>query len=276
MISAFRPYWTHRELLANLVLRELRTRYRRSAIGWLWALINPLMTAFVYYVVFRFVFRATPSPGNPSGNTSFVFFLLAGTMPWTLLASGVTGGIGSILGAGTLITRVYFPRELIPAANVISMTVSLAVELCLLLVIQIPFGWIAIQYVPVVALLVVLQALFVTGLALWLAALNVRYRDVQHLVGVGIMMCFYLTPILYDVSYIPERASVLGMHNFPLRDVLLANPMSRFVMAYRNCIYDGRLPGAETMLACGLFAVGSFWMGSTYFRARSRRFAEEL
>lgn len=275
MLATLRSFISHRDLLMNLTQRELRTRYRRSMLGWLWAMVNPALTTAVYSFVFVFIFALKPDPGNPSGNPHFAFFLLAATLPWNLLQSGLNGGIGSVIGGGALITRVYFPRQLIPTSAVISMTVSLLIELGVLVFAQLLFGYNVLMFTPLVFLLVILQTVFVLGITLWLAALNVRYRDVQHLVGVVMLVWFYLTPCLYAVNFIEERQVIWG-RSVPLRDLLMLNPMSRFVDAYRSCLYDGRLPSLATLLFCLFWSLLAFGAGSSYFNRRSRRFAEEI
>lgn len=275
MLATLRSFVSHRDLLLNLTQRELRTRYRRSMLGWLWAMVNPALTTAVYSFVFVVIFHLKPAPGTPSGNPYFAFFLLAATLPWNLLQSGLNGGIGSVIGGGALISRVYFPRQLIPTSAVISMTVSLFIELGVLVLSQLVFGFNVLKFIPVVMLLVILQTIFVLGLTLWLSALNVRYRDVQHLVGVVMLVWFYLTPCLYAVTFIPERYPFFGK-SVPVRDLLMLNPMGRFVDAYRSCLYDGRLPSLATSLFCVGWSVVAFAGGSTYFVRRSRRFAEEI
>ena len=180
-----------------------------------------------------------------------------------------------MIGGGALITRVYFPRQLIPTSVVISMTVSLLIELGVLVVSQLLFGYNVLKFLPVVVLLVMLQTVFVLGLTLWLSALNVRYRDVQHLVGVVMLVWFYITPCLYAVAFIPERETILG-RSVPLRNLLMLNPMGRFVDAYRSCLYDGRFPSLTTFLFCVGWSLFAFVGGSTYFSRRARRFAEEI
>jgi lipopolysaccharide transport system permease protein len=275
VIETLRAYSSHRNLLLNLTQRELRTRYRRSVLGWLWAMVNPALTTGVYSFVFLFIFNLTPEPGSPSGNPYFAFFLLSSTLPWNLLSAGLNGGIGSVIGGGALITRVYFPRQLIPTSSVISMTVSLFIELGVLILFELVFGYNVLKFIPIVIGLVILQTIFVLGLTLWLSALNVRYRDVQHLVGVVMLVWFYITPCLYAVSFIKERETIFG-HSVPLRNIMMINPMSRFVDAYRSCLYDGRVPSLVTILYCVGWTGISFGIGSTYFARRSRRFAEEI
>src|SRR5687768_12833191 len=121
-----------RELMANLTLRELRGKYKRSALGWGWSLLNPLLATAIYTVVFRLFLRIDPPVGDPSGLTSFALFLLCGLLPWNFLSNGLTGSIGSLVANGNLIKKVWFPREILVAASVVSWDVSLAIELVVL------------------------------------------------------------------------------------------------------------------------------------------------
>jgi lipopolysaccharide transport system permease protein len=275
MFKTFQAAWMNRELLLNLTQRELRNRYRRTVLGWMWSLINPAMTTLVYAFVFAVVFHATPAAGDPSGLKIFAFFLLSGLLPWNFLSGGLGGGIGSILGAGSLITKVFFPRELIPVAAVLSMTVTVIIELSVLALIEAAAGYYIFKFLPIILVLVVLQTFFVLGLALWLSALNVRYRDVQHLVGVFLLVLFYLTPVVYSVGFLPEQWTTHGV-SVPVRTILLLNPMSRFVMAYRNCFYDLRFPGLATLAWCAFWSTMSLSLGSAFFRSKAKRFAEDM
>ena len=264
-----------RHLLLNLVQRDLRTRYRRSVLGWGWSMVNPAITTLIYVFVFSQFFHVHPGPGVPSGQSNFGFFLLAGLLPWNLLTGGVNGGMGALLGGAGLMSKVSFSREHLVAGTVIAMAVSFCIELGVLTVLELTTGYIAIQMLPVAFVIVVLLTIFVLGIALWFAALNIRYRDIQHLVGVFFLVWFYLTPIVYPPETIPKHSMILG-HSVPMRDLLMLNPMSRFVQAIRNCFYDITLPGLNTMLALTVLSVVSFTLGYSFFISRSARFIEEL
>ena len=275
MITSFKALQSHRDLFIALVRRELRVRYRRTALGWLWAFVNPAINTLIYSFVFVVVFQIRPLPGDPSGNSYFAFFLLSASLPWNFLAGSLIGGMASLSSSASLISRVYFPRELIPIASVVALAVSFVIELGMLIVLLLPFGFVAIPYLPCLVALVILQTLFVSGLALWLSALNVRYRDTQHIVSVLLLVWFYLTPIIYNPDRLPVRHNVFGL-SVPVRSLLMFNPMARFSIAYRNCLFDLRFPSAATWLACAVSASVVFYFGDRFYRRRSPRFVEEF
>lgn len=264
----------YHELLWNLTQRELRSRYRRSFLGWGWSLLQPALMTAVYAIVLGSILKTTPEPGDPSGIDVFAFFLLAGVLPWNFFAGSLIGAMGSIANGGGLVTRVWFPREILPMATICAMAVSLLIELGVLGVAIAFTGHFVFHFTPVVLLLVFLEILFASGLAYWLAALNVRFRDVEYLTSVLLLAYFYLTPILYSPTLIPDT-SVLGT-SVTYRELALVNPMARFAMAFRNVFYDGRLPGLNTMLYIVGWSVVVFLLGFRFFVRRSDRFAEAL
>jgi lipopolysaccharide transport system permease protein len=275
VLIVFRNVFRHRELFRNLVQRDLRTRYRNSLLGWGWAMLNPAIMTAVYAFIFTYIFKTKPDPGSPSGLNIFAFFLIAGILPWNFLGASITTGIGSVLGAGSLILRVRMPRELIPLSSIVALAVSLLVEFAVLFGALIVAGHAPFRLLPWILLLTILQFFFVAGVSLWLAALNVRYRDIQHLVGMALLVWFYLTPVLYPVSYVPTRATMWGMELHP-RSIMLLNPMARFVVGFRDCFYDQARPDIKTLVGCFLSAIVAFGLGSRYYITRSRTFAEEL
>ncbi len=275
MIQTIRAVRTHRELLLSFVRRELRVRYRRTALGWLWAFANPAILTVVYAFLFVVVFKASPRPGDPSGNRFFAFFFLSAQLPWGFLANGLNGGMSAVMSSASLFGRVAFPRQLVPVSAVLALLVSFLIELSVLIVIMLCFGFVAIPFIPVLLVLVVLLGLFVLGLTMMFSAANVRYRDVQHLVGVLLLVWFFLTPIMYGSEFVPDR-KLVGGYSVPVRMILSINPMTRFTQAFRNCLFDLRLPSASTWLWCVVFAALSYGVGSTYYTKRARRFPEEM
>ena len=270
-----RDTYSYRDLLKNLTQRELRSRYRRSLLGWGWSLLQPALMTAVYAIMLGFYLKVVPEPGNPSGIDSFALFLLAGLLPWNFFSSALVSGMGTIVNAGGLMTRVWFPRLLLPMSSIIALAVSLAIELCILAaVITVWTQRMMLHLLPIVVLLIALQVLFTSGIAFWLAACNVRYRDVEYLTGVFVMAYFYLTPIIYGITFIPDTP-MLGSP-FTWREVALVNPMARFSMAYRNIFYDIRLPGLPTMLWLVGWSVAVFVLGVRFFQRRADRFAEML
>ena len=221
-----------RELLVNLTLRELRGKYKRSVLGWTWSLLNPLATMAIFTVVFAYFLKVEAPKGDPSGLHVFALYLLCGLLPWNFLSNGISGGMGSLLGNSNLIKKVYFPREILVVANVASWVVSLLIEMAVLAVVLLGFGNFVLPWLVPVLALVLIQTAFVVGLGLMFSVLNVYFRDVQHFIGILLQLWFYGTPIVYPITYVPEN----------IRFVYGLNPMVRFVEAYRDCLYDLRMP----------------------------------
>jgi ABC-2 type transport system permease protein len=273
--TALHEVSAYRELLLNLTRRELRSRFRRSFLGWGWSFMQPLLMTAVYALVLGQFFDVPPEPGDPSGIDTFAFFLLAGVIPWSLFAAGLGAAIGSVANAGGLITRVWFPRELLPVSAITALAFSMLIELGVLAIAITVFEQVFLLHLlPVLLLLAVLEVMFTAGIAFWLAACNVKYKDVEYLTSVFLLAYFYLTPVLYSPTYIPEN-QFLGT-SLTWRDVALMNPMARFVMAYRNVLYDVRLPGPETMLWLVFWSVIVFFLGLRFYARRADRFAEAM
>jgi ABC-2 type transport system permease protein len=237
--------------------------------------MQPLLMTAVYALVLGTFLKVTPAPGDPSGIDTFAFFLLAGVIPWTLFAAGLSAAIGSVANAGSLITRVWFPRELLPVSTIMALGFSTLIELGVLAIAITVFEQVfLVHLLPVLLALVLLEILFTAGISFWLAACNVKYKDVEYLTSVFLLAYFYLTPVLYPPSLIPQR-SFLGT-SLTWQDIALANPMARFVMAYRNVLYDVRLPGFETMLFLMFWSAVSFYFGLRFFARRADHFAEAM
>ena len=275
MITALREAIPPRDLLVNLTLRELRGKYKRSALGWAWSLINPLAAIGIYSLVFGVFLKVEAPVGSPSGLHAFVLFLLCGLLPWTFLANGLTSGLGSVVTNANLVKKVWFPRETLVIATVASWMISCAIELSVASVILLLAGSSVLAWVPVVALVLVFQTIFIVGLALALSASNVYFRDIGHITAIFMQLWFYLTPIVYPSSRVPESKEVFGV-SVPVRAILRFNPMVHFIDAYRACLYDNRWPSAQSFAVIVLCAVGSLAIGIALFRRLSANFAEEL
>lgn len=274
VIGALRELLQYRDLLMNLTRRELRARYRRSVLGWGWSLLQPALMTAVYSLMLTKFLKISPEVGNPSGIDTYAFFLLAGMLPFNFFSASLTTGMGAVANAGALMTRVWFPRLLLPISTVLALVVSLLIELSILTVAVTVFTQtFLLHLLPVALVLVALLAMFTAGLAFWLAACNVRYRDVEYITSVLLLAYFYLTPIIYGVTFIPDTP-VVG--SITWRDIALANPMARFAMAFRNVFYDVRLPGLPTMLWLVGWSVVVFFFGTRFFIRRADRFAEMM
>lgn len=218
----------YRALIRNLVIKDLKLKYRGSLIGFVWSLANPLLTAAVYTIAFRSILRIR--------SEGFVFYLMLGLLAWTFFASAAAMSTGSIVDNGGLLKSVRFPRAILPIATVLFtlaqylLTVLVFLPL-MLLVYRIPPAAPMLLFPVIVAL----QALFTIGVALILATSTAFFRDVRHLVEVALMVLFWTTPIVYTIHDVSGR----------LPQLILLSPLSSFVTAYHNIFYDRQWPSLE-------------------------------
>jgi lipopolysaccharide transport system permease protein len=261
-----------RELFYNLTLRELRSKYKRTVLGWTWSLLNPLTSMVIYTLVFGVFLDVQPDPGDPSGLSNFTMFLLCGLLPYNFLSNGLMGGMGTLIGNGNLVKKVYFPREILVAASTASWVVSFLIELSVLAVALVFFGNIVILWLPVILLLVALETVFVLGLALVLSAAAVYFRDLQHLLGLVLQVWFYTAPIVYPMSLIQAK---LGETGWKIQLYNL-NPLTRFVEAFRDVFYDLRFPALDQFAYLFVVSALSLWVGLVVFGRLQGRLAEEL
>jgi ABC-type polysaccharide/polyol phosphate export permease len=264
-----------RELTLNLTLRELRGKYKRSVLGWTWSLLNPLSTVLIYSLVFSFFLKIQPPTGHPSGLHNFALFLLCGLLAWNFLSSAMNESMGSLVGNGNLIKKVYFPREVLVVATVGALLVSFLIELGVLVVILVVFGNMVLPWIPVLLLLVVIQTVFVLGIALVLSVLNVYFRDMKHLVGILLQALFYTAPIIYPIRLVPDRAVVLGW-DIPLLYLYRLNPLVRLLSTYRDVLYNVRFPQLADLAYITVWAAVSLGVGLWVFTRLEGRLAEEV
>lgn len=259
-------YRSSKELYLNLTLRELRSKYKRSFLGWAWSLVNPLANMVVYTVVFSFFLRARPAAGV-NGLNVYALSLLCGLLPWTFFAISVNGSIVSLVGNGALIKKSYFPRQLLPGAMVGATLVSHFIEMGLLIVVLTGFGdWQAAAFVPVVLLLIVINVIFTLGLSLFFSSLNVYFRDIEHFMAILLLVWMYMTPIIYPITSVPAR----------FRGILKLNPMTEMTTAFRSVLYYGQMPGWRDVVYWLGWAVALFAIGWWVFKKLQDGLAEEL
>ena len=258
------------ELLWNLTLRELRTKYRKSVLGWAWSMLNPLATVAIYSFVFGVLFKAEAPVGTNSGVKVFALYLLCGLLPWNFFLLVTNTGMQSMLANASLVRKVAFPREVLVFANSLHGIVQFGIELSLLTVALVIAGSLFFAWIPVVLLQMVLLMLFASGLALALAAGNVYFRDLGYLWQIFSQVWFFATPIVYTPDLIEGK--VPGW----VQRVLDFNPMAVFGQGFRRSMYDNTFPGWDNLGACALVATVSMVFGWSLFTRLSRRFAEEL
>lgn len=262
-----------RELLTNLVMRDIKGQYRRTFLGQLWSIVNPLATMIVYTIVFAVIFRAQPPPGDPSGLDLYPLWLMSGLLPWSFFTRVVNGGLTSVVSNAGLIKKVYFPRMQLPLAVMLSTGFTWSIELSVLIIVLSILGGLPILWIPLLLVAMILLAMFAAGLSMMLAILNVHFRDTQHFMSIILQMWMYLTPIIYPIRLVEDVAARSG-------DWVLAlyrlNPMERFVAVFRNLLYDNRLPALDDALICVGVSVVVFLIGYLVFSQNERRLAELL
>lgn len=268
-------YAESRELLINLVLRELRSRYKKSALGWTWSLLSPVASVTVYSIIFGLFLKIRPPVGNPSGLKTFVIFLLCALIPWNFFANSLSISTESLVGNAGLIKKVYFPRELLVAAAVGSLVVSALIEFGVLCVVLLAVGNMVLPWLPVLVLLIILQMVFLFGIGLVLSAVNVYFRDVRHFLAIALQVLFYSAPIVYPLRLVPATSHFAGL-SIPTGFIYRLNPLVQLVQAYRNVLYDLRFPPIGSCLYLLGWTVGMLAFGLWVFGKLDRRIAEEV
>jgi lipopolysaccharide transport system permease protein len=259
LVATVTSLYGYRELLKNLVVKDLKLKYRGSVFGFLWSMVNPLLMIIVYTVAFTYILRA-PSEG-------FVFKLILGVLAWTFFANAAAMSTGAIVDNAGLLKSVFFPRAILPIASVLFNLAQYALTMAVFLPVM--FLW---YHVPISApmmlfpVFLALQVLFTIGIALMLATSTAFFRDVRHLLEVGLSVMFWTTPIVYELGQVPER----------LRLLILMSPMSPFVVAYQRLFYYRQWPEPTLWLVAGLYAAGAFIIGATLILAFQDRFAEQI
>lgn len=258
-MKLFREIYEYREMIFSLVRRDLRGRYKGSALGFLWTFINPLFQLIVYSFVFGYIL--------PNQIDQFYVFLFIGLIPWLFFSTSLTGGASCIKAQKDMVNKIYFPRMVLPISHVISMLInmllSFIVVLFVILVSGRGFHFAAWIYFPIVVLMEFILAL---GFALIASAVTVFFRDLEYILGIITMAWQFLTPIMYSMDIIPEE----------VKGIYMLNPMTPIINAYRDIFYYKQVPQLETMLLGGAFSVVLLVVGVIVFQKLQRHFSEEL
>lgn len=252
--------WRYRELFQILAWRDLKVRYRQTLLGVTWVLVQPLLTVALFTLLFQRVANLDTGTGLP-----YPLFVISGVSLWNFFASGVTNGGNSLIGSAHLISKVYFPRLLIPSATAAAGLADFAVVSLLLGGFLVYYG--VLPGIEVLLLPVAVAVAFALslGLALWLSALNVEYRDIRVVVPFVMQLWMFATPVLYPIELLPERFRVIAG----------LNPMSGAIEAFRGALLGTPVPamrfGWSAVCAALLLVSGAF-----YFRRMERTFADRL
>jgi ABC-type polysaccharide/polyol phosphate export permease len=269
MLAHLQELWQYRELTWSLVVRDLKGRYKSSVLGFVWSLLNPLGMMLVFTVVFTVMM--------PNQIERFPIFLLCGLLPWNYFTGGVMMSTNSIVGNAGLVKKVYFPREVLPIATVLSTLVNFLLSLVVLFVILFithaqlsPWLWL----LPIVILI---ETCFILGIAFILSALNVYYRDTIMIIDVVTLAWFFLTPVVYEIGFLPESYHLFGVITLDVRRLMyIVNPMASLIAAYRDLLYWGYRTNLDFFLRTAVTSVAVMFVGYWFFLRHSGRFGEEL
>lgn len=280
LMRKVRELWAYRELIINLVLRDMRVRYKGSALGYLWTQLAPLLLMLVFWFVFSRLLSSSIS--------MFPIFLIVGLLVWNFCNEAVVGGARSVIDSASLIKKVFFPREVLPLVSVLSsllnFLLSLPMMFLLMALVQLStlgrlnFAW-TFAYLPV---LLIMQTMLLTGLALLMSALAVRFRDFVHLIGIMMQFWFFLTPVVYSIDSF--NSTVFGI---PLAVIIRwLNPMASLIEFYREILYGQAvavpniptpgLPALTSVLRVLVTSVSILTIGYWFFQRRSGSFGEDI
>jgi ABC-2 type transport system permease protein len=258
MLSYFKEIFNYRQMLISIVRRDLRSRYKGSFLGFLWTFINPLLQLIVYSIVFPYLLRIEQE--------NYPMFLFVALLPWILFVTSVQASTTSIVAGGSLVKKVFFPRLILPfsvvGTNLMNYIYGLVIVFSALLVtgIHLTFN---VFWLPVVLLV---EIILIIGLALLLSALYVKFRDLEHIVGVVTFVWFYLTPIVFPITIFPENvAKIIGL-----------NPMVPIINSFRNILLYGEQPDWRSLSYAFLVGMLLVIIGVFVFRKSEKTFAEDL
>lgn len=254
----WRELWNYRDLLMLWTLREVRIRYKQSFLGAAWAVLQPLVLMLVFTMVFSVLTRV------PTGDVPYPLFCYTALLPWTFLAGAVSFAAPSLINNVSLVSKVYFPREILPIATVGAALVDFLVATGLFVIMLFYYGTPvtpALLWVPV---LLLIQIALTLGAVLFIAALSVRFRDVRFVVPLGLQIWMFASPIIYPGTLVPER----------LRPFYDLNPMAGIITGYRSAVIHGAVPEPGPLLAASFISLSLLVLGYLYFKRAETVFAD--
>lgn len=250
MVTNVKNLYQYRDMLVMWIFREIRVRYKQSFLGAAWAILQPLVLMLMFTTVFSLMAKF-PTDGIP-----YPLFSYTALLPWTLLATSVSFGVPSLINNLNLVTKTYFPREVLPmgvvGAAIFDFLIASSIFFVMLLIYRVPIT-IYFLWIP---LLLIIQIFLMLGVILLGAALTVFYRDIRFIVPLGVQLWLYATPIIYPVSLVPERFRMLYM----------LNPMAGIVESYRQVLLRGAPPVFADLALTTAVSVGLFFFGYAVFK----------
>jgi lipopolysaccharide transport system permease protein len=261
----WRDLWRYRELFLVLAYRDVSVHYKQTAIGILWALIRPLSTMLVFVFVFNKIAKLEPPEGIPS----YLLLVLSGMLPWQLFSSALSESSNSLVNNANLVSKIYFPRLIVPVSSLFVALVDFAICFPILLILMAWYQAVPTWRLAFLPVFIGLALVSAVSLSLWLSALNVRYRDVRYLIPFLVQFGVYLVPVPYSISAVPAE----------WRWAYSLNPMSGIIEGFRWCLFgpDVPAPFMESSFAISMLIVAALLAGGiSYFRRTERTFADVI
>lgn len=257
-MNIIREIIKYKEFLKSNVKKDIRGKYKGSFFGVLWAFINPLLSVFVYAIVFKYIMRFNIE--------NYLIYLISGIIPWTFFTSSVTAGLNSVLFNANLIKKVYFPRVILPISSTTSCLVNFCIS-CIIVLLFVIFSGVGLSLnILFLSLIVLINYIFCLGISLILSAIEIYVRDIEHIVTFFISMLFYATPILYTSEQVPVEMSF----------ILKINPLAYFIEAYHSIFYAKEIPNMFNLGIISLISVVVLFIGYRIFDKLQKGFAEEV
>lgn len=261
MLKELHKIWNYRELLLQLILRELKVRYKQTFLGALWAVLQPLSMMLIFTFVFSSVLKA-----STPGNAPYPVFSYIGLLPWTFFSSGFFLAVSSLPGNANLISKVYFPRELLPLATIFVALVDFLIAALILVGLLFYYHIVpALNWLWIFPLFI-LQFFFTLGVSLLLSPLNVKYRDIRYVIPLLLQLWLFMTPVFYSTHLIPKA----------LYPFYMLNPMAFFIEAYHKVMLTGESPFTPYFYIILGETLFIFFFGYYYFKKSERWLAEVI
>jgi len=258
-MKLFKEIYAYREMIANLVRKDLRGRYKGSVFGFLWTFINPLLQVFIYSVVFSTILRF--------GIEKFYLFLFAGLVPFIFFSNCITTGAGIIQTEKNLVVKIHFPREVLPIYFVTSSFINMLYCFIILIPLSL-FSGVKISFAAFLCLplIMIVEYILALGMCFIVSSVNVYFRDLQHIMGIVSLALHFFTPIIYPITAVPEN----------LLPLIMLNPLAPVILAYRDILFYGKVPNLITLLHAMIAGIVILIIGIAVFGKLKRRFAEVL
>ncbi|MDO4887441.1 MAG: ABC transporter permease [Actinomycetaceae bacterium] len=271
-------------LIRNLARREISSQYKRTVLGRVWSLLNPLASIAVYAMIFGVVFRGGAPTGRGSGIESYALWIAVGVLAWGFFSNAIMSTMNSFVSNQALLTKVYFPRYVLPVSKMISNVVNHLPEMAVLLVIVIIVsGPRVILYLPVLAVVIALASAFALGLGLFLAVGMIYFRDLEYLWGIINQVWMYASGVVFPLTMLETvatdlqgRGISLGGEPLPLVNIFRTNPAELYLELYRGVFYDVALPTWNVWAGATAWSLLALFAGVTVYRRFSDRIVEEL